>query len=183
MSPVGKGFVKSASTSTPVRNSEAELKKLLLRYGCKAYAISSNYETGEAVVKFVVPDSQANDAVDIPVMFKVVPKVVYDAMYGRPMKYDWNADDGNGGKGKHVHNPNGYNPRALEQAERVAWRQLILWIDAALSVAASGMAGVAETFLAHTLVRGDDGQVKPMIQHLNEHGEGFMKLLAPGGNQ
>lgn len=165
-------FVKSASTSTPVGNSKRELEKLLTRYGCKAFAVASNFQTGETTINFVVPDTQAKDAPDIPVRFQVTPKVVYDAMYGRPTKYDDKA-------GAHVYNPLGYDERYVLQAERVAWRQLILWVDAALSVAASGMAGTAETFLAHTLVRGDDGVIKPMIQHLNEQGDGLVRLLAP----
>lgn len=164
-------FVKSASTSTPVTNSKRELEKLLTRYGCQAFAVASNFQTGETTINFVVPDTKAKDAPSIPVRFQVTPKVVYDAMYGRPMWYSG---------GVKVHNPNGYDERWLAQAERVAWRQLILWVDAALSVASSGMAGVAETFLAHTLVRGDDGTIKPMIQHLNETGGGFQRLLSAG---
>ncbi len=39
-----------------------------------------------------------------------------------------------------------------ERAERVAWRNLVLWIDAALSATAAGLQTIEEAFFAHLLV-------------------------------
>lgn len=160
-------FVKSASTSTPVSNSRGELEKLVTRYGCSSFATQVDYEAHRATVTFVVPDTPDKGARKIPVQLEVNILAVYDALYGQPQKW------GGSGTGK-IYDPKGYKERELAQAERVAWRQLILWVDAALSAASAGVQSISEAFFAHTLIRRSTGEMVRVIDHVNE--------LAPGGD-
>lgn len=63
---------------------------------------------------------------------------------------------------------------ALEQAERVAWRQIILWVEAGLNMAASGVQTLEEAFFAHSVLPGTNHRV---IDVVNEK-----RRLLTGGN-
>jgi len=165
-----RAFVKSADTSTSAVNSRGELEKILLRYGCSGFGVSSDFNTLEVAVTFRVKDAPTKDALEVPVRLKVEVKKVYDALYGQPMK-----------KWSHEYDPKGYVPLRLAQAERVAWRHLVLWVDAALSAAAAGMQPVSEAFFAHTLVRDDHGNVERMVDHLSRAVGGNWRALLTAG--
>lgn len=167
-------FIKSATTSTPVVNSKAELEKLLTRYGCKSFAVQQDYANNLATVTFVVPDTLDKGARDIPVQLDVSARQVYDAMYGQPTKW--------GGNGR-VFDPKGYHEKEMAQAERVAWRQLILWVDAALSAAAAGVQPISEAFFAQTLIRHPDGTLTRIVDHVSQlvPGGSWKAMLGPGG--
>ena len=107
-----KPFVKSADTSTSVVNSKSQLDKMLRRYGAAGISMSEDYLKREIVVSFVVPDSAAKNAPMVPVRIPISIKAVYQAMYGPNAREE---------------------KRFMEQAERVAWRNVVLWVDAALS--------------------------------------------------
>lgn len=158
-------FVKSATTSTPVANSRGELERLVTRYGCSSFATQMDYEAHRITVTFVVPDTPEKGAARIPVQLEVNILTVYDALYGQPTKWS------NEGR---VYDPKGYREKELAQADRVAWRQLILWVDAALSAASAGVQPISEAFFAHTLIRRPSGEMVRLVDHVNE--------LAPGGN-
>ena len=160
-----KKFIKSATTSTPVVHSKSDLEKLLTRYGCKSFAVQQDYANNLATVTFVVPDTLEKGANDIPVQLDVNARAVYDAMYGQPTKYS--------GSGR-VFDPKGYREKEMAQAERVAWRQVLLWVDAALSAAAAGIQPISEAFFAQTLIRHPDGTLSRIVDHVNQ--------LAPGGS-
>ena len=170
-------FVKSASTSVPSSRSQAELEKTLRRYGCTGFGTHADYTAHRVAVNFRVPDTQQKDAPQVPVRLVVDFLAVYDALYGRPMKRRWVNDE-------YVteHDPKGYGEKGLEQAERVAWRQLILWVDAACSAAAAGLQPMSEAFFAHTLVRNADGETLRMVDHLNAVAPGheWRALLTAG---
>jgi hypothetical protein len=140
-------FVKSASTGVPVARSRAELERLLVRYGCSRFQVFTDFEAGAAAVTFSVPDSLAKGALTIPVRLEVDSRRVYDAIYGKPRTGT-------------------YDDRWLAQADRIAWRQLILWVDAALSAASAGVQTIAEAFFAHTLVQGRDGTTRRMADEV-----------------
>lgn len=163
--PKAQNFVKSRDTKTPVVNSEVELKKILARYGCSEFAVRHNYDAHTATVSFIIPDDLLPGAQEVPVRFDMDIKKVANALFPlRPSQ---------------VHSKWG-----LVQAERVAWRQLILWVDAALSAASAGMQKVSEAFLAHTLVRGQDGTVRRMVDHLEvSAGPGGWQRLLPSTTQ
>jgi hypothetical protein len=126
---------------------------------------------GLIAVAFRVPDSLAKDAPTVPVRLQVETRQVYDALYGQPTKWS------NAGR---VLDPKGYQPKGLLQAERVAWRHLVLWVDAALSAAAAGAQKISEAFLAHTLIRNAEGRTVRVVDQMDEAAGGTWRaLLAP----
>ena len=142
---------------------------MLARYGATGFGYQRDLERGTIVLQFVIPDSAGKDAPRVPVTLPIEIHRVYDALYGRPMKWDYTLK-------KNLHNPKGYDAKKLEQAERVAWRNLVLWIDAALSAATIGMQTITEAFLAHTMIATDDGRTSRMMDYLNSR----QGVLAPG---
>lgn len=164
--PASKGFVKSRDTRTPVANSRAELERLLARYGCSEFTVRQNYDEHTATIGFIVPDDLRKGAAKVPVRFDLditrVGRALFRADGSAAALTEWE----------------------LAQADRVAWRQLILWVDAALSAASAGMQKVSEAFLAHTLVRGEDGAVRRMVDHLEvAAGPGGWQRLLPASTQ
>jgi hypothetical protein len=159
--PSGMSFVKSANTSVPVARSRAELERVLRRYGCTGFGSSQDFKEHRIIVHFVVPDTVEEDAEQIPVRLEVDVRLVCDHLYG------WDA--------------RGYNEREWAQAERVAWRQLILWVDAACSAAAAGVQKMSEAFFAHTVVRGDDGVARRLVDHLDALSGGNWRALLSSG--
>lgn len=167
-------FVKSGSTEVPSSRSQAELENVLRRYGATGFGVQSDYTVGLIRVFFRVPDSPGDPA-SIPVRLEVNIKAVatlLDAGKKKRRRYRrWT--------------PSGYVTRKPEddfaQAERVAWRHLVLWVDAALSASAAGLQKVSEAFLAHTLVRGDDGRVMRVIEQMDEHANGNWRALLTSG--
>ena len=66
----------------------------------------------------------------------------------------------------------------MEQAERVAWRNLYLWIDAALSAATMGLQTITEAFFAHAVVgAGGERMIEVVEAHQAQMGGGVQKLL------
>jgi hypothetical protein len=169
-------FVKSGGTSVPVSRSQAELEKILRRYGATGFGVTHDYQAMKASVHFRVPDSLAKDAPQVPVRLDVDVRNVYDALYGRPMKTRWVEE-----RRVTEWNPAGYEAKPLAQAERVAWRQLILWVDAACSASAAGLQRISEAFFAHTLIRNEAGETHRLVDHLDQvSGGNWRALLGPG---
>lgn len=166
-------FVKSADTSTSVANSKNELEKMLRRYGATGFSVAHDYERGEVLISLMLPDTPVKGAPRVPVKLPVSVRRVYDLLYGRPTRWMQVA-----GKYQDVYNPNGYDARKLEQAERVAWRNLILWVDAALSAATSGLQTITEAFFAHTIA-GEQGQrmIEVVERAQAQLGPGVQRLL------
>lgn len=161
-------FVKSADTSVSAEKSRIEVERVLRRYGARGFSYSQDYVSGKIAVSFVVPNSPVKDAHDVPVQLPIDTRAVYDRLYGRPMMW-------NGSTRTPVHNPKGYDVRKLEQAERVAWRHLVLWIDAALTAATAGFQTMTEAFFAHTVITDEHGRRGRLADYLDTIGE-----LAPG---
>lgn len=149
-----KTFVKSRDTKTPVSSSQVQLERILKRYGASGFGVQQDYEKHLARVFFRVPDDGAGGSKgvnNIPVRLEVNIKAVATVLgYSNPSQYGW------------------------EQAERVAWRHLVLWVDAAMSAAAAGVQKVSEAFLAHTLIKTGDGRVLRVVES--------MDAAAPDGN-
>lgn len=166
------GFVKSATTGTSVDSSRAELNKVLSRYGCTAFGYDQDDETGITKVTFRVPDSLAKDAPKVPVQLEVRVHHVYERLYGKPRReLRWDA-----ATQKHVETGRlQWDPKQLAQAERVAWRHLILWVDAACTAAAAGMTTMREAFHANVLVRDEHGRVGRLFDYVQG------QLDAPAG--
>lgn len=168
-------FVKSAETLVPVGRSQSELERILRRYGCTGFGVSQDYEALRTSVTLRVPDGPEKDALQVPVKLVVDFRAVYDALYGQPMRHG-QKPDGSWGR---VPDPKGYNARLIEQAERVAWRHLVLWVDAACSASTVGLQRMSEAFLAHTLTRTADGRVLRVVEQMDEAAGGNWKALLP----
>lgn len=154
-------FVKSSNTSTPTGRSQAELERILRRYGASGFGVQSDYAAHIIRVIFRVPDVPGHPTT-VPVRLEVNIETVARALgYGKP-RASWDKT------WKKL------SESQWEQAERVAWRHLIVWVDAALSAATAGLQPISEAFLAHTLVDGPNGKSIRVVD--------LMNLNAPEGN-
>jgi hypothetical protein len=164
-------FVKSRDTSTSAVNSRSAVDKMLRRYGASAISMSEDIEQRRILVSFIIPDSAAKDAPRVPVKLPISIFAVYDSLYGRPRRYDYGAS-------QYVTDAKAYDAKRLEQAERVAWRNLMLWIDAALSAAAVGLQTITEAFFAHAVVgAGGERMIEVVEQAQAQLGAGVQRLL------
>lgn len=154
---MSKRFVKSADTSTSVSASQRDLERVLRRYGAFDFNLGSNWEDRIVRVAFRVPDSPGSKIV-VPVRLEASIVAV----------------------GKALYDTTNLTPHGWEQAERVTWRHLVLWVDAACSAASAGVQTMSEAFLAHALVRAPDGTVKKVSAMLDDAaGEGGYRGLLP----
>lgn len=152
-----KRFVKSADTETAASASQVQLEKVLRRYGAHGFGVQSDYQAHLIRVSFRVPDVQGSQTT-VPVRLEVSIEAVAKALFPSTRTC---------------------NERAWAQAERVAWRHLVLWVDAACSAASAGLQTMSEAFFAHVLVKGDAGTVVRVIDQLNGRGE--WRALLPAG--
>lgn len=165
-------FVKSKNTEVPASRSQGELERILRRYGASGFGVQSDYASGIVRVFFRVPDAPKQPA-HIPVRLEISITAVAEVMFGKPGK-KWE-------RGRYVEHP---TEDELAQAERVAWRHLVLWVDAALSAATAGVQKLSEAFLAHTLVRGSEGQVLRVVEQMDlAAGGNWRALLAPPSSE
>ena len=148
-------FVKSADTRTSASASQAEIEKMVRRYGCTAFLVEQDYAARTARVRFTLPLTPGQGE---PVRVEIVvdPRRVKSRL------------------------PKGASD---DRVERVAWRHVVLWIDAALSLAAAGLQTVDEAFLAHTLVRTRDGAEGRMIDYLHTLSAGTNMYPALGAGR
>lgn len=188
MAKTDKSFVKSSDTSTSVANSRGELERILRRYGAQGFSVAQDYANHGVTVSFIVPDSLQKDAHLVPVKLPISVHRVYDAMYGRPTtlvripdaeRVQIIAAKGSAPWNRAVHNPKGYDAKKLEQAERVAWRNICLWVDAALSAAVAGMQTITEAFFAHAVVGAGGQRMIEVVEEAQQTlGGGVQRLLA-----
>ena len=142
--------IKSADTSVSVSRSVAELERILVRYGCAEFGFTQTYGKGgrgpgSARVTFVVSDEPDQEPT-IPVELRIDVGQVERAMTaaGYAMK------DG--------------------QARRVAFRNLVLWVDSACSSAAVGLRPMSEAFFADLVVTDpESGQSRRMHEIAAPH--------------
>jgi hypothetical protein len=180
-------FVKSADTTSQVSSSKAELEKMLRRYGAAGFSIAHDYAEHRVVISLILPDRPGKDSPRVPVKLPVDIRLVYDALYGRPTLSVRIPDDERNAiireKGfapwnRSVYNPKGYDAKKLEQAERVAWRNLVLWVDAALSAATVGLQTITEAFFAHAVVgQGGQRMIEVIEDAQQSLGAGVQRLL------
>lgn len=167
-----KDFVKASTTTVSVERSQAEVIATLGRYGASGFGFRRVGETVE--VTFHLPAAEGPDrTVTVPVDIPTVHQKL-QAMTARRVQ-----------RGSHVR-----RLVAREQAERVAWRVLLDWIEAALLAVALGVQTIEEAFFAHTVVTTRDGQTGRLIDYVHaiEHSTGDlpatgrpMLQLASGG--
>jgi hypothetical protein len=69
-----------------------------------------------------------------------------------------------------------------EQCARVAWRQLVLLVDAACCAAALRIRPLSHTFLAEVLVRGSDGEERHLVEELRRVAPVPFQRALPAGD-
>ncbi len=138
--------IKSGNTTVPVQRSIGELEKILRRYGCAQFGFTQDYGSGIARVNFVVADDPSKEPT-IPVQLEINITHVEEAMRAA-----------------------GYTGLAKGHAARVAFRNLVLWVDAACAAAAVGLRPMSEAFFADLVVTDPDtNQARRMYEIAAPH--------------
>lgn len=140
-------FVKSATTTVSASASQAEIIAVLARYGASGFGFRRRGDVVEAT--FHLPRPGADDqSVRIPVSVTTVSEKLlafHRTPAGQRMKR--RAPD-------------------TEQAERTAWRALLIWIEASLLAVKLGAQSMEEAFFAHLVVTTDDGQEGRLVDYV-----------------
>lgn len=155
-----KPFVKAAATDVPVEKSVEDIKTLVRRHGAAGFGVQEDYQTGRVVVSFVL---NTEDGGHLPLKIPMDVRLVHARMYEGTQANQYTNDP------EHI-------ARRLEQAERTAWRQLHLIIDALLTATTLGIMTLADAFLGHVVVVGDDGRSERMGDYVAR----TQGVLAPG---
>lgn len=159
-------FVKSAATRVTVEETQGHIIAVLHRYGASGFGFR---RLGDVItVTFHIPGADGRDrTIAIPldvakVRAKLNPKL---EAIERRQKRAKIVDPG--------------------RAERVAWRIVLDWIDAALSAVSIGAQTIDEAFYAHTVIETVDGQRGRLIDYVGTIADAVGaggKLPNPGSN-
>lgn len=143
-------FVKSATTTTPVAKTQSDIMAMLARYGASGFGFR---QVGAVVsVTFHLPQSGAADrTVEIPINLATVEARLGDTSRRIVTKQEKSRRP----TGNETH------------AQRVAWRVLYTWIDAALAAVTLGAQTIEEAFFAHLVVTTDDGSTGRMVDYIS----------------
>ena len=167
MATKAKGFVKAADSSVPAGKSAAAIKDLVRKYGASGFGTSEDYANGVVTVSFVL---NTEDGQHVPVQIPVRIERVYASMY--PTKPGHN----------HIVSAAQSEQNRRAQAERTAWRQLHLLVEANLIAVQLGIMSLGEAFMPHTMVVSDDGRSERMADYFTRTrgalGPGVRALLA-----
>ena len=146
------------TTEIPATKTAAEITELLVRHG--ATQIALEYREQKIVgLKFAYPIRGAIVPFSLPV--RVEP--VFRILNGRRPKETWRR-----GSQQQM------AAKDRDQAERVAWRQLLRWVQAQLAMIDTGMVETVEVFIGY--IQGPRGWT--MFEEFRDSG---MKMLpAPG---
>lgn len=147
-------FIKAADTKVSVASSKADLERMLRRYGASHFNTTQDFTTRRSSVTFVVPNGVGS--AQVPVRLYVETERVAKLLFGKSF----------------------FTQAQLERAERVAWRNLVLWVDATLSAAAIGMQTVTEAFFAHAVVGATGERMIELVEKTQQSlGVGVQRLL------
>ena len=144
------------TTEVPVSRSVASICDLLVQSG--ASSLTMNYGEGQKIVGIQFVQRVGEFEITFRLPARVEP--VYKLLHSKRSK--------------------GYNfdkNKLMEQAERVAWRQLFAWTEAQLAMIQTGMAQPAEVFMPYAIVP-SSGQ--SLFHVFVENGS---RLLTAGGSE
>lgn len=152
--------LRSADTRTSVGNSRAELERILTRYGCTRFGSDTDHEAQRVAVWFTVPDSKLGKGEFVPVKIEVALRDVRSRLEA-------------------------FTKRTAEpaQVERVAWRHIVLLVEAGLVAAEAGVKRISEFFLADTVVRDAEGRQVRFIRALDATQPQWKALLGSGRSE
>jgi hypothetical protein len=142
------------TTEISAAKTAGEITAKLIGFGAKS--IAADYGAGGQVVamRFILPTRFGDRLFELPVRTEAIFKILNGRRQGGYLQ------------GQH-------REKDLAQAERVAWRQLLRWIEAQLGMVETGMAQAEEVFLPYLVSPG--GQT--FFQMFQEHGP---KMLGAG---
>lgn len=160
-------FVKSAGTRVTVEETQGHIISVLHRYGASGFGFR---RVGDTVsVTFHIPGADGRErTIEIPIDIERV-------------RAKMNPKLSSLRTARARHKP----PRVKDQSERVAWRIVLDWIDAALSAVSIGAQTLDEAFYAHTIIETMDGQRGRLVDYVNTIAafdpNAAGKLPSPGG--
>lgn len=150
----------ASRTSVPVERSRAEVEGLLRRYGADQFL--HGWEEGRAVIGFRIRGYPVR-------MLLPLPRVEEFLEYRQP-------------SGRKAVRGEAAAARACEQAERQAWRALVLVLKAKLEAVESGITTIEQEFLSGMVLPQDITVGEALMPHLEEAVRtGRMPGLLPGG--
>jgi hypothetical protein len=137
--------VKAANTKTTVEKSQADIIATLRRYGASGFGFRKIGDIVE-VTFHMFNEAKVERTVIIPLSVDTVHK-----------------------KLQAMRSQRSYTAHkvAREQAERVAWRVLLDWIDAALLAVSVGAQTIEEAFFAHSVIVTSDGQTGRLVDYVH----------------
>ena len=147
------------TTEIPVQKTAGDILSLLVRAG--ATQVSLDYQDGKIVgMRFTYPVDGFPVAFRLPVRTEPVFKIIN----GRRTPDAWKQ-----------FNRDAMAAKDREQAERVAWRQLLRWIEAQIAMVETGMVKTDEVFLPYVATA--SGQT--LYEHFIATGAAQRLLAAP----
>lgn len=161
------GFVKARDTNVPVQKTMEDLKALVRRHGAAGFGIREDYTSRISTVEFVL----VADGESVPVRIPVDAGKVFRLLYPKP--------HGNQHGSAHA-----LEPERRDQAERVAWRQVYVIVDALLTAVQVGIMSLPEAFMANMVVVDDQGHTQRMAELMASLGgqlPGGRRLLLGSG--
>ena len=127
--------LRSWDTVTAVSKSKMDLERVLKRYGAASFGLNQDYSTGRFFVAFSMPKSlrikgTERTQIRLPVEIEAVRARLELIPQFHMRDEGWKA----------------------AQAERVAWRHILLLVEAALAAADSQVQTLEQALFAHSLV-------------------------------
>jgi len=120
-----------------------EVQRLLGRYGAKA--ILMHYDRGEITALCFQINISGKD---IPFRLPCRPEAIYEVLLKRRKKYHKDTKE-----------------KDISQAKRVAWRQILRWVEAQLALVETDMVKIQEVFMSYIQVNVEG---KTLYQKLEE---------------
>jgi hypothetical protein len=158
--------VRSFATETPAAQSRVQLEMILARYGCSRSGSDMDRQRERLTVWFTVADSKAEGVQEIPVRLEVNLASIRERLAALPASNKISK--------KKLAEP--------EHVERVAWRHIVLLVEAGLVAAEAGVKRISEFFLADTVIRDVKGREARMIDFLDAQPEPWRKLIGRGSS-
>ncbi|HEY7233893.1 MAG TPA: hypothetical protein VH539_07070 [Gemmatimonadaceae bacterium] len=147
------GWVRSWDTDVPAGRSKAAFEELLRRYGATGFTVSEDYASHTVVVAFQLVTARETIEVHLP--------IGYEQVRNRLRKMP---------EFQRSYERRSYSDRdewANKQAERVAWRHLLLWAEAMLSAVDAGLYSLQEAVFAFTIIDTPHGGKMPAVDAVN----------------
>ena len=144
------------NTEVPVERTLAQLQAVLTKGGAAAILIENDPQTRQPrAVKFQVQIGPRRVAYELPAR----TDAVYQELRKKRVRGTWDA------KTKEADR---------QKAERIAWRQILRWVEAQLALVQLQMVELAEVFLPYAITLSG----RTLYQEVQEHGLGGL-LPAP----